>query len=47
MTSIAKELGVTNPFMGDVMDRVTASFGNLFDLVPVVTPKAALLAQTA
>jgi lipoate-protein ligase B len=47
MTSIAKELGVTNPFMGDVMDRVTASFGNLFDLVPVVTPKAALVAQTA
>ncbi|HEY0529801.1 MAG TPA: lipoyl(octanoyl) transferase LipB [Gemmatimonadaceae bacterium] len=47
MTSIAKELGVANPSMGDVMDRVTASFGNLFDLVPVVTPKAALLAQTA
>jgi hypothetical protein len=33
--------------MGDVMDRVTASFGNLFDLVPVVTPKVTLLAQTA
>lgn len=47
MTSIAKELGVSNPSMGDVMDRVTASFGNIFDLVPVVTPKAAFLAQTA
>ena len=47
MTSIANELGVPDPSMHDVMDRVTASFGNLFDLVPVVTPKSALLAETA
>ena len=47
MTSIANELGVSDLSMHDVMDRVTASFANLFDLVPVVTPKAALLAETA
>jgi lipoate-protein ligase B len=47
MTSIGRELGLTEISMQDVRDRVTAKFAESFDLTAVVTSRAALLETVA
>ena len=47
MTSIAREVGLTEVPMADVRDRVTAKFAEAFDLTAVVTSRAALLETVA
>jgi lipoyl(octanoyl) transferase len=43
MTSIARELGVEQISAQDVRDRVSAKFGEAFDLTTVMTSRASLL----
>jgi lipoate-protein ligase B len=47
MTSIGRELGLTEISMQDVRDRVTAKLAESFDLTAVVTSRAALLETVA
>ena len=47
MTSIARELGAEEISAQDVRDRVTAKFGEAFDLTAVVTSRSALLESVA
>jgi lipoate-protein ligase B len=43
MTSIAKELGLDDVSAQDVRDRVSAKFGEAFDLTVVMTPRSTLM----
>ena len=43
MTSIARELGIEQVSAQDVRDRVSAKFGECFDLTPVMTSHATLM----
>src|SRR3954462_11931936 len=47
MTSIARELGVEEISAQDVRDRVSAKFGEAFDLTTVMTSRASLLEAVA
>jgi lipoate-protein ligase B len=47
MTSVARELGAEQLSMKDVMDRVTDSFAQAFDLTAVITPRSALMESVA
>ncbi|MFN2637048.1 MAG: lipoyl(octanoyl) transferase LipB [Gemmatimonadaceae bacterium] len=47
MTSIVRELGSDQLSMKDVMDRVTDSFAQAFDLTAVMTPRSALMESVA
>jgi lipoyl(octanoyl) transferase len=43
MTSVARELGIEQVSLQDVRDRVSAKFGECFDLTPVMTSRSVLL----
>jgi lipoate-protein ligase B len=43
MTSVARELGIDEVSAQDVRDRVSAKFGEAFDLTVVMTPRSTLL----
>lgn len=43
MTSIARELGLDDVSAQDVRDRVSAKFGEAFDLTVVMTPRSTLM----
>jgi lipoate-protein ligase B len=43
MTSIAKELGIDEVSAQDVRDRVSAKFGEVFDLTVVMTPRSTFM----
>jgi lipoate-protein ligase B len=47
MTSVRRELGLEVVAMKDVIDRVSASFADAFDLTAVVTPRSVLLETVA